>query len=58
MFVSVSSPVGIFTELMSVSGTFLGYSVLCLISAFFVFFSVPETRGKSLHEISEDLSKK
>ncbi|XP_043226858.1 solute carrier family 2, facilitated glucose transporter member 10-like isoform X1 [Amphibalanus amphitrite] len=45
-------------ELLSVSGTFLGYALLCLISAFFVFFSVPETRGKSLHEISEELSKK
>ena len=54
----LTSPVPHPTELLSVSGTFLGYSALCLLSAFFVFFAVPETRGKSLHEISEDLSKK
>jgi facilitated trehalose transporter len=34
-------------------GTFWLYSALCLSSCFFVYFLVPETKGKSLQEIEE-----
>jgi hypothetical protein len=34
-------------------GTFWLYSFFCLCSCFFVYFLVPETKGKSLREIEE-----
>jgi facilitated trehalose transporter len=34
-------------------GTFWFYSLACLCSCFFVYFLVPETKGKSLTEIEE-----
>jgi facilitated trehalose transporter len=34
-------------------GTFWLYSLVCLCSCFFVYFLVPETKGKSLREIQE-----
>jgi Na+/melibiose symporter-like transporter len=33
--------------------TFWSYSFICLCSCFFVYFLVPETKGKSLTEIEE-----
>jgi facilitated trehalose transporter len=34
-------------------GTYWLYSLVCLCSCFFVYFLVPETKGKSLREIEE-----
>jgi SP family xylose:H+ symportor-like MFS transporter len=33
------------------SGTFLGYGVICVLGVAFVFFFVPETKGRTLEEI-------
>ncbi|WP_213806769.1 sugar porter family MFS transporter [Granulicella sp. dw_53] len=33
------------------SGTFLGYGIVCIVGALFVFFYVPETKGKTLEQI-------
>ena len=38
---------------MGEDGTFWLYSAVCLCSCFFVYFLVPETKGKSLTEIEE-----
>jgi facilitated trehalose transporter len=38
---------------MGEDGTFWLYSFVCLCSCFFVYFLVPETKGKSLTEIEE-----
>jgi facilitated trehalose transporter len=38
---------------MGEDGTFWLYSFACLCSCFFVYFLVPETKGKSLREIEE-----
>ncbi|XP_047145277.1 solute carrier family 2, facilitated glucose transporter member 8 [Hydra vulgaris] len=38
-------------------GTFFFYSLFCLLSFFFVFFFVPETKGKTLEEIQQCLKK-
>ena len=38
------------------AGTFLAYGSFCLIGAVFVYFGVPETKGRSLEaiELSEE----
>jgi len=38
---------------MGEDGTFWLYSFVCLCSCFFVYFLVPETKGKSLREIEK-----
>ena len=50
IFLSVSGAVG-------TSWTFLAYSVICGVSVLFVFLVVPETKNKSLEQISSDLKK-
>jgi hypothetical protein len=40
-------------NLIGEDGVFWLYSALCLCSCFFVYFLVPETKGKSLKEIEE-----
>lgn len=40
---------------MNVSGTFWLYSIFCFIGIFFVYYIVPETKGKSLEEIQDEL---
>ena len=34
------------------------FAVICVVAAIFVFFLVPETRGRSLEQIKADLRKK
>ncbi|XP_076234757.1 facilitated trehalose transporter Tret1 [Calliopsis andreniformis] len=42
-------------DAMNISGTFWLYSVICAIGIFFVYFIVPETKGKSLEQIQREL---
>jgi MFS transporter, SP family, xylose:H+ symportor len=43
-------------NLMSMSGTFLLYGVICLLGGLLVYRFVPETRGKSLEELEISLN--
>ena len=45
----------LFSDAFSVGGLYICYAVLCFISVMFVIFIVPETRQKSLEEISNIL---
>lgn len=38
---------------ISIAGTFWGYGVLCAVAIIFVWFFVPETKGRSLEEIEK-----
>jgi hypothetical protein len=38
---------------LGTAGTFLIYASICFLGAFFVFFAVPEMRGKSLEQIED-----
>ncbi|XP_071836338.1 solute carrier family 2, facilitated glucose transporter member 12-like [Apostichopus japonicus] len=40
------------------SATFLGFGVICVFSVLFVFCYIPETKGRSLEDISQELSKR
>ena len=37
---------------------FVFYTVMCAVSITFVYFVVPETKGRSLEEISKELKSK
>ena len=39
----------------SVGGLYICYAILCLLSVIFVIFVIPETRQKSLEDISKTL---
>ncbi|XP_062586008.1 solute carrier family 2, facilitated glucose transporter member 12-like isoform X1 [Saccostrea cucullata] len=43
-------------ENIGVSWTFVMFSAVCALSVIFIFFAVPETRGKSLEQISKELN--
>ncbi|XP_063238135.1 solute carrier family 2, facilitated glucose transporter member 10-like [Bacillus rossius redtenbacheri] len=43
------------TDALSIQGTFLLHSMICLISLLFIFLFVPETKGKTFHQISQEL---
>ncbi|XP_061191890.1 solute carrier family 2, facilitated glucose transporter member 12-like isoform X3 [Saccostrea echinata] len=43
-------------ENIGVSWTFVMFSAVCALSVVFIFFAVPETRGKSLEQISKELN--
>lgn len=43
---------------ITTGGTFLMYSILCLLGVFFVLFCVPETKGRNLEDIAQLFAKK
>ena len=43
------------SNLFTLGGLYVIYAILCLISIIFVFWTVPETKGKSLEDISKSL---
>ncbi len=45
-------------EALGVGGLFLIYTFICLAAFFFVWFLVPETKGRSLEQIEQDLRQK
>lgn len=44
------------SETIGLAATFWLFAVICLIGTFFVYFIVPETKGKSLEEIQRELN--
>ncbi|XP_076648651.1 solute carrier family 2, facilitated glucose transporter member 10 [Halictus rubicundus] len=42
---------------LTLAGSYLFYSFMCLITIFYVFLFIPETKGKSLHQIAQELRK-
>ncbi len=52
----VSQTFPVFKEI-SLAGTFWGYAVMCVVALIFVWFWVPETKGRSLEEIEMFWSK-
>ncbi|XP_012274797.1 solute carrier family 2, facilitated glucose transporter member 10 [Orussus abietinus] len=45
------------TKSMTLAGSYLFYSFVCLIAIFYVFLLIPETKGKSLHQVAQELRK-
>lgn len=43
-------------QLLSLGGVFLGYALLTIVSTFFIFSAVPETKNKTLHRITKELN--
>jgi len=46
------------TSWLSLSGVFSSYALTCAAAAFFAFAFVPETKNKSLEDISKELKSK
>ncbi|XP_031835475.2 solute carrier family 2, facilitated glucose transporter member 10 [Nomia melanderi] len=42
---------------LTLAGSYLFYSFMCLITIFYVFLFIPETKGKSLHQVAQELRK-
>ncbi|KAK2584660.1 hypothetical protein KPH14_007006 [Odynerus spinipes] len=42
---------------MTLAGSYLFYSFMCLITIFYIFLFIPETKGKSLHQVAQELNK-
>lgn len=42
---------------LTLAGSYLLYSFMCLVTIFYVFLFIPETRGKSLHQVAQELRK-
>ena len=40
---------------LGVSGTFILFSIICAISVLFIFSFVPETKNKTLEQVSADM---
>ncbi|XP_017762302.1 PREDICTED: solute carrier family 2, facilitated glucose transporter member 10-like isoform X2 [Eufriesea mexicana] len=45
------------TKSLTLAGSYLFYSFMCLVTIFYVFLFIPETKGKSLHQIAQELRK-
>lgn len=46
------------SETFTLGGVFVFYTLMCAVAIAFVFFVVPETKGRSLEEISKELKSK
>ncbi|XP_058804639.1 solute carrier family 2, facilitated glucose transporter member 10-like [Phymastichus coffea] len=53
----LSESIGRMTRAMTLAGTYLFYSFMCLIAILYVFLIYPETKGKSLNRIAQELRK-
>ncbi|XP_076633377.1 solute carrier family 2, facilitated glucose transporter member 10 isoform X1 [Colletes latitarsis] len=42
---------------LTLAGSYLFYSFMCLVTIFYVFLFIPETKGKSLHQIAQEIRK-
>ncbi|XP_066582558.1 solute carrier family 2, facilitated glucose transporter member 10-like [Prorops nasuta] len=42
---------------LTLAGSYLVYSFICLVTIFYVFLVIPETKGKSLHQVAQELRK-
>ncbi|CAL7940944.1 unnamed protein product [Xylocopa violacea] len=40
---------------LTLAGSYLFYSFMCLVTIFYVFLFIPETKGKTLHQIAQEL---
>lgn len=45
------------SESLTLAGSYLFYSFMCLITIVYVFLLIPETKGKSLHQVAQELRK-
>jgi len=45
-------------QMLNASGTFWLYGVICVLGLIFIYYKLPETKGKSLEEIEKELSYK
>ncbi|KAG7205240.1 hypothetical protein KM043_018320 [Ampulex compressa] len=45
------------TKSLTLAGSYLFYSFMCLVTIFYVFLLIPETKGKSLHQVAQELRK-
>lgn len=45
------------TRSLTLAGSYLFYSFMCLVTIFYVFLFIPETKGKSLHQVAQELRK-
>ncbi|XP_016842130.1 solute carrier family 2, facilitated glucose transporter member 10 [Nasonia vitripennis] len=53
----LSESIGRMTRAMTLAGTYLFYSFMCLIAILYIFLIYPETKGKSLNRIAQELRK-
>lgn len=45
------------TKSITLAGSYLFYSFMCLVTIFYVFLLIPETKGKSLHQVAQEIRK-
>ncbi|KAL7291291.1 hypothetical protein TKK_0014894 [Trichogramma kaykai] len=55
--ITLSESIGSMTRAMTLPGTYLFYSFMCLIAIIYVFLLYPETKGKSLNRVAQELRK-
>lgn len=56
-FFHVSTRAHLLSESLTLAGSYLFYSFMCLVTIFYVFLFIPETKGKSLHQVAQELRK-
>jgi SP family sugar porter-like MFS transporter len=48
----------ILNQVLKASGTFMLYGFICVMGFWFIYNTLPETKGKSLEEIERELTRK
>lgn len=56
-YIIATESVSAMTKSLTLAGSYLFYSFMCLVTIFYVFLFIPETKGKSLHQIAQELRK-